>query len=512
MRKKTALLLTVALAVSTLVGCGNGGEAAKEKKIVSTGAEGGLFADEETYTLRMPYVTVGTEPEDLGRITEKVSEITLDKINCDVEFVTVNIADMATKYNMWFSNGEKIDMITTVFMDYVSMINSGAFVSMDGLIDQYGQGLLEKDKEKEFLGAGVYKGEQYGVPTIPAAPGNGGAIVVRKDVYDQLDLAGIDTEGYLDYEDLNTLFAQIKEKCPEYTPFGLSGQVAESNYFYLKNYDDLGVSGGSCGVLMNPTEDTAVTNLFASDEYREYLEWMREWYQAGYISSDAATSSETPNTLMQAGRTASMLSMNSTGQREGLEAQTGVELVQLELCPNYLTTRVYTGVMFFIPENCEKPERAMAFLNLLFTDAKINNLLTHGIEGEHYTLEENGLVAQYTENRDKYTNTIGAWGDQSQSYLLAPQTPDLLKQREEYLAVTMAHQSKAYGYQFDMTEVSVEQSTVKNVLNQYLTQLEYGTVDVDEVYPEFLTALEKAGIQQIIEENQRQLDVWLEKN
>ena len=39
--------------------------------------------------------------------------------------------------------------------------------------------------------------------------------------------------------------------------------------------------------------------------------------------------------------------------------------------------------------------------------------------------------------------------------------------------------------------------------------MEYGTVVLDTVYPEFLKALESAGIDKIITENQKQLDEWL---
>ena len=62
---------------------------------------------------------------------------------------------------------------------------------------------------------------------------------------------------------------------------------------------------------------------------------------------------------------------------------------------------------------------------------------------------------------------------------------------------------------FNASELSTEQATVKSVISKYLTQLEYGTVDLDTTYPEFLDALDKAGINKIIEENQKQLDAWL---
>ena len=103
----------------------------------------------------------------------------------------------------------------------------------------------------------------------------------------------------------------------------------------------------------------------------------------------------------------------------------------------------------------------------------------------------------------------GVWGDGAQWSISPPTTPDIYQQRKDYLAETVAHTSKVYGYKFDASSVETEQSTVKNVIAKYLTQLEYGTVDVDTVLPEFLKDLENAGMNKIIEENQRQLNEWL---
>lgn len=46
----------------------------------------------------------------------------------------------------------------------------------------------------------------------------------------------------------------------------------------------------------------------------------------------------------------------------------------------------------------------------------------------------------------------------------------------------------------------------------YVPVLESGSVDLDENYQDFLTALEEAGIDRIIADKQRQLDEWLERH
>ncbi len=131
------------------------------------------------------------------------------------------------------------------------------------------------------------------------------------------------------------------------------------------------------------------------------------------------------------------------------------------------------------------------------------------MEGEDYTIinaEDN--IIQFKEGND-YTNMYGVWGDGAQWYISPPTTAEMYQMREDYLKESIAHTSKAYGYKFDATSVETEQATVKTVISKYLTQLEYGTVDVDTVLPEFLRELENAGIDRIVEENQRQLNEWL---
>ena len=50
------------------------------------------------------------------------------------------------------------------------------------------------------------------------------------------------------------------------------------------------------------------------------------------------------------------------------------------------------------------------------------------------------------------------------------------------------------------------------MISQYQAALESGSVDPEKILPEFLTALESAGSDEVIAENQRQLDEWLEQN
>ena len=75
---------------------------------------------------------------------------------------------------------------------------------------------------------------------------------------------------------------------------------------------------------------------------------------------------------------------------------------------------------------------------------------------------------------------------------------------------TFRSQLKALGYSFEITdEVSSKYSAVTSVIAQYTPIISAGAVDPEQSLAEFNKALQDAGIDDIIAENQRQLDEWL---
>ncbi|MNP84439.1 hypothetical protein D3C76_1837450 [compost metagenome] len=51
-----------------------------------------------------------------------------------------------------------------------------------------------------------------------------------------------------------------------------------------------------------------------------------------------------------------------------------------------------------------------------------------------------------------------------------------------------------------------------NVIAQYYLPLETGSVDPEEILPQFIAKLKTAGIDKVIAEKQKQLDEWVKSN
>ena len=68
---------------------------------------------------------------------------------------------------------------------------------------------------------------------------------------------------------------------------------------------------------------------------------------------------------------------------------------------------------------------------------------------------------------------------------------------------------RQFGFTPSTENVQTQVAAVSNVVNQYNNVLLYGEVDPDEYLPEFLAALETAGINDIVADYQAKLDEWL---
>lgn len=169
-----------------------------------------------------------------------------------------------------------------------------------------------------------------------------------------------------------------------------------------------------------------------------------------------------------------------------------------------------------IPVSSKYPEKAMALMNLFYTDATVINLMSYGIEGEHYVVTdtENGVI-DYPEGVDGSTTTFAPGmnfgvGNELLGYIWEGNELDIWDQMEEFNSTAQA--SPALGFAFDNASVANEVSACNNVLTKYAIGLEIGCVDIDTILPEFQQALKDAGIDKIIEEKQKQINEWYAAN
>ena len=189
--------------------------------------------------------------------------------------------------------------------------------------------------------------------------------------------------------------------------------------------------------------------------------------------------------------------------------------IEADVIDTILRTGSNQERMWGIPVTSPHPEKAMRFLNLMFSSPEIANLLSNGLEGVHYVETEPGVITHAPGTdpaRPGYGSVFSRFGDQMQVKHWVPTTPDFYRELASFNE--QAQDSLSLGYVFNGERVASEIAAVTAVVSLYLPPLECGMLeDVDGALAEFNEKLQSAGIDRIIAENQRQLDAWLaEKN
>jgi len=456
------------------------------------------------------YQTMSTSRlSGLARVEAAVNEVAREEAGVEISFRTVDAYDSFTAYPLWLSQGEPIDLMVLDYQDIQSYIKAGQLMPLDDLLDQYGGGIRAiMDSDVDITSGTTMNGSIYGLAVPTEGSGTGGGLWIPMH---RLEEAGFpyEKEKIYSLDEIDVLLARLKELYPDRYPLG---QVTSGNTFSTYNFF-YGMSnpfgnGGTSGILDEGSG--RIVNFYETEEYHAFLERMRDWYQRGYIYPEAAYTGFTSLELMRSGEVLCVPHVSTPGMitAEGV----GEEAVCLRLSEVVDMGGGSQGVFWVVPATCRYPEKAMAFLNLMYTDSRVVNLLVWGEEGKDYQfLDEAGGVIAYpegmtSENAD-YFNPLGLYGDMRLAYSMG--SNELKKQLEEYGKSAIRIGQAYEGFLFDETSVSTEAWQVQQILTRYLPVLECGCVDLEENYAAFLSALKEAGIETVIAEKQRQLDAWL---
>ncbi len=455
----------------------------------------------EPYTLRFVYPS-SPQPDE-KKVEEALNIYLKDKINAQIDLVPIDWGSWDDNINLMVASREKVDIIFTAqWSKYALNASKGAFLDIAELLDQYGQGILAT-LDTIFLEGSKIDGKNYAVPTNKELAAQGG-ILYRVDIANEL---GIDMSKVKTLADLDSVYQTILEKKPGMVPLYMKmGETFNSHY--IGSYDALGDTSIP-GIILKDGDSTKVLPNYELERYVETLRITRDYFKKGYINSDAATNQIMNTDALKSGEVFSTTASLKPGKDAEVAYQIGLsgKLAQLELNTKTIATAETAGAMLAISSTSPDPARAMMFINLLHTDAYVNNLINFGIEGEHY-LKVGENIIKSTEKTNQYSPG-SSWmiGNQYLNYLWDTEDPNKWVNFREFNQ--NAKLSPGLGFIFDGEVVRAEVAAVVNVDRQYQTALETGSVDIDKVLPEYIEKLKTAGIEKIIAEKQAQFDTFL---
>ena len=309
-------------------------------------------------------------------------------------------------------------------------------------------------------------------------------------------------------EDLEPYLKLIKENEPDVVPMYLTKDYTAPTYMD-KIQDPVGIEYG---------DDTlTVKNVFETERMKSTLDTMRKYYLAGYINKDAATASDDK----------SIKRFVTKGDGQPYAELTwgkdlGYEVVATQIMDTQITNASARGALTAINKNSEHPEKAMELLNLINTDQELRNMLNYGIEGVHWekvesTQEEKDAAAgkdyiyDYKaklnpEKQKDYSAPYWVQGGLFNTYVMDNEPLDKWATFKEFNDASQ--EAPSFGFDFDLEPVSTQVAGFRNVLDEFGKSLYTGSVDPEEYLPQLQKKLEATGIQDVIDEMQRQIDEW----
>lgn len=526
LRKGMALLLALVLCVGTLGACGGQDEkedkAGTENQMSNEGNSKGVGEqkDEEPYEIIIDYACSGMEEADLEEVEAAINEITLPAINCTIKFFPITTADHVTKLSLLVSTGEKIDLINTgARVSPSGLYSDGVLADISDLLYEYAPKLVEKNGS--LLQIGMFDDGIYAVAGS-FYPGEKNVILYNKDMAEEY---GIEIPERVEtYDDFIAFLESAQAKLPDNIYAMTLGDGGTSTAWNFGYFDSMGDTAYLMnGVLTDVEGGTELVNWYKTDEYKESLEAVREIYTKNLCIPDSLTNGIAAKECMQAGQALCFYrSINADRNEENPGGALGLNLGVIDIGPEnenitIITTATASTMSFGVSVTSERPEKVVQFLELLYDTPELMNLMNYGIEGKHYVkvdsnnTEQTGIIT-YPEGVDGtnvgYTGSAGWWGNHKEAYAFAPYTENYYNILDNY-GMEKAVVSNALGFTFDKTNVETQVAAVTSVMQTYRPSLHCGIVDVDEKLPEFIAALEEAGMSEIIDECQKQYTEWL---
>lgn len=468
---------------------------------------GTAFAsDSEPVTIKVTracFNLANPDSEQVKKVQDAINEYIKDKINVQIELTDIGSGEYTDKANLALANNE-INLLWTASWEAIigtnDLVPANAVYDITDLLP--GTPLYESMDEGQWE-ATKYDGKNYFVPVYKDNT-EGFDVMFRKDLVDKY---GWDISSVKTLADLEPMLADLEAEGLKY-PY-LSQKTAMFYRYYINDFDFFTADSQSNWVAVDRSTNEVVDTVL-TDQYKEFCTLMAKWAEAGYISEDEVTKTTTDTTTQTQDWGISWwtdIPVNAEAN-----SRYNQEVVMTPITDRWAHSTSALGSCYAVTAN-STPEEAQAcvdFLGLLYTDSKLADLYTFGIEGEDFNYVD-GKVEQT--DAGKYNHSM--W-ESASATIVTPLTTEPDDKAELYKEFNGgANTSCAAGFRFDKSEVADKYAACQNVFNEYGFALEnggYGVDQIEDTIAQYQAALDEAGYQDVLAAFQAQYDEWKAEN
>ena len=417
-----------------------------------------------------------------------------------------------------YTSGEHFDAsIDATWLHINQLIADKALLPLDRYLSSGKYPNLQATISPQVLSANTFSGKTYGIPEVNTA-GSLLGMMTRKDLADKY---GITISTYEDFE--RYLYA-VKQHESSIIPFGLDNgyvnntpQLFNRTWWHQQPYPAVLLSGNTItapyGFIPLDNPHAAVQPFWDLPGFTDFLQTVRKYYQDGVLNHDVLSvdKNEIYSLYGQGKYAAAQAGNDGLASTEYGATLTNVPGSALELVMPFSQStpkpisNFNAGNLLVINKNAAHPEAVLALQDWLSIPAN-HDLLEYGVSGKDWQ----PVGAKQYKTLDQYTfpGYVASWR------ATLERTPaNMLPSDQKWFSFSQDASNftaiPTAAFQFDPTAVKTQVAQLSAAFTQYALPLFAGSVDPTAGLSKLQQAFDQAGIDQVLQEAQKQLTAFL---
>lgn len=496
-KKTVSVVCAGTVMVSLLAGCGGD----NAQKAESNG--------EKKEVVNLVWYVAGNAPNKPDEVMKALNEKSAEDIGVTVDF-QFQLNDDSAVVQTLTSGDSSVDIVTSAnwFADYRNSAMKNYFVDLTEILPEQAPELYEK--LPDVLWEGVKVNDRiYGVPTWKDTAETR-FWIGEEDVLEQLGVAEDFNNGTVRLDSMSPVVEKVQEWINQDPEQNHSAEGATNAYMMDKRgdwgikieWDILSAQEMEIGVKNFDEEKPLVQWMYDDPEYVEDLKTLKKWADEGWSNGIAAAQTDSsPRGVISQG-----VGWDGAQYTVWGGDAVGYNTIIANAGGPFLKSSAAIGSVNCIPLNSKHVDEAVKYLQYINTNADYRNMLAYGVEGVNYEVVDGKYrsLTGYDWVTPNYTMA-------SFDMLLAPvEVPDADMYKKLCDSVNTAPENTLTGFAPHLSSVQNEVAACSSIIPEYAYPLHRGDVeDVDAAIAEYKAELNKLGLQEIIDELQKQVDEFV---
>ena len=433
---------------------------------------------------------------DVQMVEDAVNAISVERYGIRYHFVVLSVGQYQTQLNLALTGDDECDAFKNTGM--MNTVKNGQVYDMTEFFDND----PNKDSIVEWADRFNKRCRVDGRLYVLQALYEFGDHLSLNITDDVAEFYGIEPMTELSLDDMDELFAKIKADFPDRYPIAGGYGMLFGDFW---SWDIAGDSLAS-GVLprKGQDDDLKLECIFDCEEYINVLRHAHSWYEKGYVNPDILSNTSTGSfAMLNSHEAACAFDTFGVNNYPG-----GIRTVTKEVgCwgPSW------GGDGYSINSLSKNPEATYRGLTAFWYDPELATILNNGIEGVHYTKNDDGTISYISGDP-----ATAGWSAATMFWVFpgcensrpidtnGPTFYDDLNALNSDLFL-----SKAFGFVYDPEDAYDEWVACRAVISNYYYMLNSGAVDIDSTLAEAKEAWLAAGGERLMADKQAKLDAWL---